>query len=400
MPLDEVDAARLAALSFNRSGPFYRLQCRLGLIDERNLNVGRRALLLAALAWLPALRLAALQGLAWGGAAERTLLLDFRLHAFAIAIAAFIVMERAADQRLGWLLSQFVARGIVSEASRPGLVATHQASLRRSGSALAEGAMLLAAYAMSWLWLSHAALQSPGGSWVGQVVDGAWQPSAAGGWVLLVTVPLYGFLLLRWLWRFGCWALMLRDLARCRLQLVATHADRCGGLSFIGLYPGTYTLFVFALSTVVSAGVLRQIVHHGAGLTSFKFEAIGLILFLLVAFVLPLCAFTPLLLGLKRRGLADYGALVSRHNLAFESRWIGGPTADTDGAAALGSPDVSSLADLAAGYELVTRIKPVPVSRASLAPLLLAALLPIVVVAATQMPFKQIFGALKGLLLV
>ena len=32
--------------------------------------------------------------------------------------------------------------------------------------------------------------------------------------------------------------------------------------------------------------------------------------------------------------------------------------------------------------------------------LLLAALLPIVVVAATQMPFKQIFGALKGLLLV
>lgn len=161
MPLDEVDAARLAALSFNRSGPFYRLQCRLGLIDERNLNVGRRALLLAALAWLPALGLAALQGLAWGGAAERTLLLDFRLHAFAIAIAAFIVMERAADQRLGWLLSQFVARGIVSEASRPGLVATHQASLRRSGSALAEGVMLLAAYAMSWLWLSHAALQSP-----------------------------------------------------------------------------------------------------------------------------------------------------------------------------------------------------------------------------------------------
>ena len=50
-------------------------------------------------------------------------------------------------------------------------MATHQASLRRSGSALAEGVMLLAAYAMSWLWLSHAALQSPGGSWVGQVVN-------------------------------------------------------------------------------------------------------------------------------------------------------------------------------------------------------------------------------------
>lgn len=400
MALNDAEAARLAALSFNRSGPFYRLQRRLGLIGEHSLNVGRRALLFAGLAWLPVLGLAALQGLAWGGASERALLLDFRVHAFAVAIAAFIVMERAADQRLGWLLSQFIARGIVSEASRPGLVRTHQASLRRSGNAWAEAAMLLLAYAMSWLWLNHAAAQSPGGSWVGQVVDGRWQPSWAGGWVLGVTAPLYGFLLLRWLWRFGCWALMLRDLARCELRLVATHADRCGGLSFIGLYPSTYTLFVFAFSSVTSAGVLRQIVHHGAGLTSFKFEAIGLIVFVMVAFVLPLCAFTPLLLGLKRRGLADYGALVSRHNLAFEARWIGGPGDGVDGAEALGSPDVSSLADLAAGYELVTRIKAVPVSKASLAPLLLGALLPVVVVATTQVPFKQVLGALKALLLV
>ena len=30
-------------------------------------------------------------------------------------------MERAADQRLGWLLSQFIARGIVSQASKAGL---------------------------------------------------------------------------------------------------------------------------------------------------------------------------------------------------------------------------------------------------------------------------------------
>lgn len=396
LPADESAAARLAALSFNRCGPFYGLQRRLGLIGEHDLNVGRRALLLAGLAWLPLLLLAVAQGLAWNDPGQRSLWSDFRVHAFAVAIAAFIVMERAADLRLSWLLSQFIARGIVSEASRPALVRTHRASLRRSGHAVAEAAMLLLAYAVSWLWLHHAVAQAEAGSWAGRVADGRLQLSWAGWWALGVTAPLYGFLLLRWLWRFGCWALMLRDLARCKLQLVATHADRCGGLSFVGLYPGTYTLFVFALSTVTSAGVLRQIVYHGAGLMSFKFEAIGLILFVLVAFVLPLCAFTPLLLGLKRRGLADYGALVSRHNRAFEARWIGG----ADGAEALGSPDVSSLADLAAGYELVTRIKPVPVSKASLLPLLLAALLPIVAVAATQVPFKQIFSALKALVLV
>lgn len=398
MSLSNRDAERLAALSFNRSGPFFRLQCRLGLIGDGNLNVGRRALLYAAVAWLPLLGLAAVQGLAWNPASERALLLDFRVHAFAIAIAAFVVMERLADMRLAWLLAQFVARGIVSEASRPGLLQAHQASLRRTGSAAAEAVMLLLAYAVAWLWLHYGTAQAPTGSWAGQVVDGRLQPSAAGWWALLVTMPLYLFLLFRWLWRFGCWALMLRDLTRCELRLVASHADRCGGLAFVGLYPSTYTLFVFALSTVVSAGVLRQIVHHGASLVSFKFEAIGLVLFVLVAFALPLLAFTPMLLALRRQGLSDYGALVSHHNRAFEARWVG--AARTDAVEAVGSPDMSSLADLAAGYELVTRIKAVPLGKAGIAPLLLGAMLPIVVVAATQVPFKQILGAMKSMLLV
>jgi hypothetical protein len=379
MSTDDAHAERLAALSFNRSGPFYRLQRRLGLIGERDLNVSRRALLFAALAWLPALLLAAAQGLAWSAAPERAWLLDFRVHAFAIAIAAFVLMERSADQRLGWLLGQFIARGIVGEATRPALLRTHQASLRRTGSVAAEAVMLLLAYAASWLWLSLAAAQA-GDGWIGPVVDGRLRPSWAGGWVLLVTAPLYGFLLLRWLWRFGCWALLLRDLARCELRLVATHADRCGGLSFVSRYPGTYTLFVFAFSTVVSAGVLRQIVYHDASLMNFKFEAAGLVLFVLVAFALPLFAFTPLLLALKRRGLADYGALVSHHKRAFEARWIGGARQ--------------------AGYQLVERVKPVPLSKASVVPLLVGVLLPVLVVAATQIPFKQLLGALKALVLV
>lgn len=72
-----------------------------------------------------------------------------------------------------------------------------------------------------------------------------------------------------------------------------------------------------------------------------------------------------------------------------------------DGAEALGAPDVSPLADLAAGCERVTRIEPVPDSKASSAPLLLAALLPIAAVVVTQMPFEQVFGvALKALVLV
>ena len=147
--------------------------------------------------------------------------------------------------------------------------------------------------------------------------------------------------------------------------------------------------------------MLKKVVYAGASLMSFKFALLGLIVFLLVAFVLPLMAFTPVLLRLKRQGLSRYGALVSRHHQAFEGKWIrrDGVTVVVD-ADPLGSADMSSLADLSASYQIIQELKPVPVTRQSIFPLVLAALLPFVVVAATQAPFKQILGAIKGLLLL
>ena len=120
----------------------------------------------------------------------------------------------------------------------------------------------------------------------------------------------------------------------------------------------------------------------------FKFALFALVVFLVVAFVLPLLAFTPVLKSLKKQGLSRYGALASRHNLAFEARWIQAANPDEPAEGALGSPDVSSLADLAAGYALVEQMRSVPWP-ASVIPLILAALLPLMVVAATQAPFGR-----------
>jgi len=80
--------------------------------------------------------------------------------------------------------------------------------------------------------------------------------------------------------------------------------------------------------------------------------------------------------SLKKQGLSRYGALASRHNLVFEARWIHAANPDEPGDGALGSPDVSSLAHLAAGYALVEQMRSVPVTQASVIPLILAALLP------------------------
>ena len=384
-------------VSFNRHGPFYRLQRRLGILSDTDLAAGRRALLFLVLAWVPVLLLAGLQGYALNAHHERALLFDFSAYAFALATVAFVLMEQTSDQRMAWLVGQFTVRGIAKESSRECFAEARQNMARRTGSGLVEAVILVGAYLIAYVWIRGGAGRVEGGTWFGHVQDGDLRLTLAGWWLLLVALPLFWFLLGRWLWRFATWGLLLRDIAGCDLRLVATHPDRCGGLSFIGSYPNTYVLFVFSLSTVVAAAVLKQVVFGGASLMSFKFALFALIVFLVVAFVLPLLAFTAVLKSLKKQGLSRYGALASRHNLAFEARWIQAANPDEPGDGALGSPDVSSLADLAAGYALVEQMRSVPVTKASVIPLILAALLPLMVVAATQAPFGQIIGELKGL---
>lgn len=389
------------AFSFNRHGPFYRLQRWLGLLSDTELVTGRRAVLFMALAWLPAVVLAALEGYALNEHHERAILFDFSAYAFAMAIVAFVLMEQTSDTRMAWLVSQFAAYGIAPEASRTCFTQARQNMARRTGSWLAEAIILAGAYLIAYVWILRGVARIEGGTWFGQMADGDLQLTLAGWWLLLVALPLFWFLLGRWLWRFVTWGLLLRDIARCDLRLVATHPDRCGGLAFIGQYPQTYLLFVFSVSLVIAATVLKQVVYAGASLLSFKFALLGLIVFLIVAFVLPLFAFTPVLLKLKKQGLSRYGALVSRHHLAFEAKWIRGEGAPDEAVEdPLGSPDMSSLADLSASYQIIEAMRPVPVTKQSIVPLVLVALLPFVTVAATQAPFKQILESIKGLLLL
>ena len=398
MAVTELPQPPAAPFSFNRLGPFYALQRRLGLISDSHLAVGRRALLFLLVAWLPALLLALLQGLALNAKHESAMLLDFSAYAFGLAIVAFVLMEQTSDKRMAWLVSQFIAQGIVRDSARAGFANARQRMERRTGNPWVEALIALAAFALAYEWASIGASRIPGGTWYGQSVDGQLQPTLPGWWALGVALPLFWFLLGRWLWRFFTWGLMLRDIARCDLRLVATHPDRCGGIAFIGQYPKTYLMFVFALSSVVAAGVLKSVVYAGASLLSFKFALFGLVAFLVIAFVLPLLAFTPVLVALKKQGLSRYGALVSQHHLAFEARWLG--DGDPRGDAALGSPDVSSLADLSAAYDLVRSMQAVPVTKSSIIPLVLAAMVPLAGVALTRVPFKAILDSVKGLLLL
>ena len=90
-------------VAFSRLGPFYRLQLRLGLLSGTDLAAPRRAVLFVGLAWIPAIFLAAMQGVALNAHHDEALLLDFSVYAYALAVGAFVLMEQTSDRRMAVL---------------------------------------------------------------------------------------------------------------------------------------------------------------------------------------------------------------------------------------------------------------------------------------------------------
>ncbi|MGB5477395.1 MAG: hypothetical protein WBO53_10320, partial [Thermoanaerobaculia bacterium] len=78
---------------------------------------------------------------------------------------------------------------------------------------------------------------------------------------------------------------------------------------------------------------------------------------------------------------------------AFQGKWIGRATS---GEELLGNPDVSSTADLNAGFEVVQKMRIVPVDGAAAIRLLIAAGLPMLAVVATEVPLAQLVKWVAG----
>jgi hypothetical protein len=103
--------------------------------------------------------------------------------------------------------------------------------------------------------------------------------------------------------------------------------------------------------------------------------------------------FAPKLFRLKQDGLLRYGTLASQYTQAFDSKWVGG--INTPEEPLLGTPDIQSLADLGNSYELVRKVRIVPIELSDFIGIALPAVIPALPLAATVMPVGEI---LKGIL--
>ena len=151
-----------------------------------------------------------------------------------IALPLLILAELVVHQRMRPVVGQFLDRGLIPDAARAQFDAASRRPLRLRNSVAAEVLLIAFVYVVGvgFIWRTQVALDVT--SWYGVPADGRLQPSLAGWWLGLVSLPIFQFLLLRWYFRLFIWARFLWQVSRIDLRFVPTHPDRAGGLGFLG----------------------------------------------------------------------------------------------------------------------------------------------------------------------
>jgi hypothetical protein len=347
-----------ADFSLMVGGPLYQLFERSRLVRPPLDWLERRVVVLTMIAWLPLLVLSLIGGHLLPRAGHLSFLHDVECHVrLLIVLPLLLAAELPAHERLRGVVHQFVARHYVPASERARFDAAVASALRLRNSVPLEIALLVLAFtAGHWLWRSEIAYE--GNAWYA-TGDGATATlTLPGYWYAYVSIPLFQFIGFRWYFRLLLWFRLLWQISRLRLDLIATHPDRACGLGFVGNSTYAFALFLVAHGALLSGWIAARVVHDGTSPLDFQVEAVVLIGCIVFVMLAPLCVFMPILSSTKRRGRRDYGLFAALHSQAFERKWILGER--PEGEPMLGSPDMSSLADLGSSYAVVQSTRIVP----------------------------------------
>jgi len=370
-------------------GPLYQLWRRTHLAGDTRQLLRRRIIVLALLAWAPLLLLSVAEGHAWGDSVKLTFLRDVEVHVrLLLALPLLILAELVVHQRMRPVVRQFVARGLIPDATRAKFDAAIASAMRLRNSVAAEVLLIAFVYGVGvlFVWRTQVALDVA--SWYGIPMDGKLQPSLAGWWMGCVSLPLFQFLLLRWYFRLFIWARFLWQVSRIELKLMPTHPDRCGGVGFLSSVSNAFSPVLLAQGTLLAGMMANRIFYAGAELPDFKLELIGLVAVMVFAILGPLLVFGPKLAAAKRAGSHEYGTLAQRYAREFDHKWLrGGAPADEP---LIGSADIQSLADLGNSFAVVKEMKLVPFTMRTAVQLAVVTLLPVGPLLLTMIPLEEL----------
>jgi len=365
--------------SLTRGGPTYRLWLALA-----RGNWLRLSLLVTAVTWSPIVVLSIVEWRATGKLPS--LFVSYSMHVkLLIAIPVLLAAEDVLHMRTGRCIERIMDERWAEPTSK--VAALVAGAERRRDSRIAEIVALVLALFGSQV-VAWGVLQPLG------VVRGRGLAagSASAVWHAVVALGIYQYLLIRWVWRWWIWTRLLWGLSRLKLRAIATHPDKQGGLGFLAQPTVGFAVVIFAVCSVQASVWADQVAFAHESVMSYKQEIAALLAFALLVTVGPLVVFIRPLWRARFDAIREYGRLAADHARMFHARWI----MRGERAELLGSPDVSSLADMGTSYEVIKDMRPLPFNLYNLIFIALAVLVPMVPLALMQVPLLELLGKLSG----
>jgi hypothetical protein len=348
-------------------GPLHGVGRRLGLVRGVSTTVPL-GLVLGLGCWAVMLALALIEGFGRGLFS----LVALPAHvSLLIAIPSFFVCEAWVDPRMATFVHTIVRSGVVPEDTLPALDRVTAQVLRWRDSWIPEALCL----ALAALWsMSGSAPALEGARAVFDVGHTGAAIPLAGRWYCFVCLPLFHFLILRWLWRLGLWSHFLWRMSRLELHLLPTHPDGLAGLGYLEVVNKHFMPLILSLSAVQAAAFAGEM---SAGIVTFDaiYPTLAMVLIVdIVLFMCPTFVFTPKLWACKVKGLSDYMEFASVYVTGFDKKWVrtGAPPDER----LLGTSDIQSLADLGNSLNAVKGMRVVPIELGLFVELVVVALLP------------------------
>ena len=377
----------LRKLSVIEGGPLDRLQLRLGLMKRQAPLIVRRAVIFALIGWVPLLILSALQGTLLTNV-KIPFLYDPSAHIrFLLSVPLLIVAEVVIGPRIVAAASHFINSGLIAENRYQDFDAAIVDAIRFRDSTVAEVIILAITYLGAFISIRF--FSATVSTWHSLLTESGHRFTLAGYWYALVALPIFQFLVYRWLWRTYIWCRFLRRVSKLDLQLIPTHPDQAGGLGFLGETHRLYAVFIFAYAATASAVASREVLFDKVPIQTYKIPVAALIVLMLLLFLGPLFMFAPILLRTRRKGLHEYSTLACKLGRLYEQKWVKGNTPAHE--SLLSTPDNTSLANYSRDYELVDRMRVFPFEPRTAVALVLAGLIPMLPLLATVMPIEEIF---------
>ncbi len=360
-------------------GPLHRLGARLGLVRDgtNTIALGR------ALGWLPWLILVALTLLA-GGTHKLFSLAAAPGHVrMLLAIPLFFLCETRFDLSAREFIRTVTRSEVVPKNALPRFESEIARTVRWKDSWLPDATSLLAALLLSLLGTG---LGISGGTAPAEAAISG--PSLGSLWYWVVCLPLFRFLLFRWLWRIALWWRFLWRMTKLELHLVPTHPDSAAGLGYLEVVQSHLFTLILAISMTMSASLAEEI-SSGKAAFEVVYSALAISLVAnLALFVGPLCVFATKLRTCQEKGLSEYMEFASRYVNEFEQKWVHAAIAPEQ--PLLGTPDLQSLADLSNSRGVVRKMRWIPISARLLALMLIAAVLPMLPLVLFKYPVAEL----------